>query len=106
MYVCVVVNMSLLTHEWEGRVDLNLKLFAFELAAKFSRQRGKSRSTTFVQRVKRNFETAHNGVFPSNAIFAGQLKHNQLYKEEKSAKCLCVYVHLYMNACIDMFQYT
>ncbi len=40
--------------------------------------KGKSRSTTFVQRKKRNFQTAQNGVFPSIAIFAGQLKRNQL----------------------------
>ncbi len=32
-----------------------------------------------MQRVKRNFQTANNGVFPSLAIFAGQLKRNQLY---------------------------
>jgi hypothetical protein len=41
--------------------------------------RKKSRSTTFVQRVKRNFQTAHNGGFPALAIFAGQLKSDQLY---------------------------
>ncbi len=56
-----------------------LKLIAFELAAKILEARGKSRSTTFVQRVKRNFQSAHNGVFPPLAIFAGQLKRNQLY---------------------------
>jgi hypothetical protein len=41
--------------------------------------KGKSRSTTFVQREKRNFQTAQNGVLPSVAIFAGQPKRNQLY---------------------------
>ncbi len=41
--------------------------------------KGNSRSTTFVQRGKRNFQTAQNGIFPSIAIFAGQLKRNQLY---------------------------
>jgi hypothetical protein len=52
-----------------------LKLIEFELV----KARGKSRSTTFVQREKRNFQTAQNGVFPLVAIFAGQLKCNQLY---------------------------
>jgi hypothetical protein len=56
-----------------GIACINIKLIAFELAAKFV-----SRSTTFVQREKRNFQTAQNGVFPSAAIFAGQLKRNQL----------------------------
>ena len=57
---------------------LCVKLFAFELAAKILQARGNPRSTTFVQRVKRNFQTAQNGVSPSLAIFAGQLKRNQL----------------------------
>jgi hypothetical protein len=48
---------------------------AFELAAKFSR-RGEN---PVPQREKRNFQTAQNGVFPSVAILAGQLKRNQLY---------------------------
>ncbi len=56
-----------------------IKLFAFELARQILEVGRKSRSTTFVQRVKRNFQTAQKGVFPSLAIFAGQLKRNQLY---------------------------
>jgi hypothetical protein len=56
-----------------------LKLFAFELAAKFSKQGENLVPSTFVQRVKRNFQTAHNGGFPSLAIFASQLKRNQLH---------------------------
>jgi hypothetical protein len=69
MYMPYTSNMHIYAHKadcvWVGRKILEAK--------------GKSRSTTFVQRVKRNFQTAHNGVFPSLAIFAGQLKRNQLY---------------------------
>ncbi len=50
-----------------------------EAGRKILEARGKSRSTTFVQREKRKFQTAQNGGFPSVAIFAGQLKRNQLY---------------------------
>ncbi len=54
--------------------------------------KGKSRSATFVQREKRNFQTAQNGVFPSVAIFAGQLKRNQLYA------CIVVVMLVYVHA--------
>ncbi len=37
-----------------------------------------------MQRGKRNFQTAQNGVFHSVAIFAGQLKRNQLYLSAKT----------------------
>jgi hypothetical protein len=47
---------------------------------------GKSLSTTFVQREKRNFQTAQNGVLPSVAIFAGQLKRNQLQTKKKKTQ--------------------
>jgi hypothetical protein len=40
---------------------------------------GKMPFNHFVQREKRNFQTAQNGGFPSIAIFAGQLERNQLY---------------------------
>jgi hypothetical protein len=49
--------------------------------------KGKSRSITFVQREKRSFQKARNGVFPSVAIFAGQLKRSQLYIYMASASC-------------------
>jgi hypothetical protein len=42
------------------------------LGRKFLEAKGKSRSTTFMQCEKRNFQTAQNGVFPSVAITAGQ----------------------------------
>jgi hypothetical protein len=45
---------------------------------------GKSRSTTLVQREKHNFQTVQNWGFPSVAIFAGQLKRNQLYSDLQS----------------------
>jgi hypothetical protein len=55
----------------------SIKLFAFELATKFSR-RGQTRSTTFVQHEKRNFQTTQNGGFPSLAIFAKSHVHNTM----------------------------
>ncbi len=57
--------------------------------------KGKSRSTTFVQREKRNFQTAQNGVFPSVAIFAGQLKRNQLYMDAYKYINKYIYNHTY-----------
>ncbi len=71
---------------------------------------GKSRSTTFVQREKRNFQTAQNGVFPSVAIFAGQLKRNQLYMFTFAADAgtsFCEYVHVHTcNVCVCVYKYT
>jgi hypothetical protein len=55
--------------------------------------KGKSRSTTFVQREKcSNFQTAQNGGFPSVAIFAGQLKRNQLYMQCELAQSASLHV--------------
>ncbi len=60
--------------------------------------KGKSRSTTFVQRRKRNFQTDHNGVFPSVAIFAGQLKRNQLYDFSRRGKVIIMtQTHAHMS---------
>ncbi len=55
-----------------------IKLIAFELAAKFSR-RAKNPVQPHLCNAKNAIQTAQNGVFPSVAIFAGQLKRNQLY---------------------------
>jgi hypothetical protein len=60
--------------------------------------KAKSRSSTFVQREKCNFQTAQNGVFDSVAIFAGQLKRNQLYEQTHSV--LHAYIHIRIHACI------
>jgi hypothetical protein len=54
-----------------------IKLFAFDLASKINEVRQKSRSTTFVQRVKRHSQTAQNGDFPSPAN--STFERNQLY---------------------------
>ncbi len=80
--------------------SLCVKLIAFELAAKVLEARGKSRSTTFVQRVKRNFQSAHNGVFPPLAIFAGQLKRNQLYVKNF---CYCQTFYLGLRVYVKNF---
>ncbi len=67
--------------------------------------RGNSRSTTFVQREKRNFQTAQNGGFPSVAIFAGQLKRNQLYSYTDSIAVWTINVSINIRAytCIDTY---
>ncbi len=66
-------------HEYLREIIFFIKADCVWVGRKILEAKGKSRSTTFVQREKRNFQTAQNGVFPSVAIFAGQLKRNQLY---------------------------
>ncbi len=73
-YVCMCVCIE----DWNWYWCSDDKADCVSVGRKIVEARGKSRSTTFVQRVNRNFQTAHNGVFPSFAIFAGQLKRNQL----------------------------
>jgi hypothetical protein len=51
-------------------VRASLKLFAFELTGKILEARRKSRSTTFVQRVKRDSQTAKNGGFIHAHVYA------------------------------------
>ncbi len=114
MYVCMYAFMALVQHYVVHvymylPVCMYLKLIAFELAAKFSRRRENSVQPTFVQREKRNFQTAQNGVFPSIAIFAGQLRRNQLYMYLP----VCMYVchlrnihynkHTYEYACMYLY---
>jgi hypothetical protein len=76
------------------------------VGCKILEAKGKSRSTTFVQRGKRNFQTAQNGVSPSVAIFAGQLKRNQLYMTYTHYGgglsfvwvCICAKIHVDTHA--------
>ncbi len=110
-----------------------IKLIAFELAAKFSRRRQiplrprlsritrtcpcpnvpKTKTLPLHQREKRNFQTAQNGVLPSVAIFAGQLKRNQLYvhnsgygtHEKQQCSANHTYIHACMHACMHIHIY-
>jgi hypothetical protein len=70
-----------------------VKLIAFELAAKFSRRGENPLQPSLCNTKNAIFITAQNGVFPSVAIFAGQLKCNQLHY-------ICVYSlgHLYLDS--------
>jgi hypothetical protein len=72
------INILLFCNNYSTHVHKN-KADCVWVGRKILEAKGKSRSNTFVQRGKRNFQTAQNGVFPSVAIFAGQLKRNQLY---------------------------
>jgi hypothetical protein len=58
-----------------------IKLLAFELAAKFSRQGEDPVQPRLCNAKNAIFKRLKNGVFPSLAIFAGQLKRNLLYME-------------------------
>ncbi len=85
LYIHYVCSVQVICDRNQLYIHYVCKADCVSVGRKIVEARGKSRSTTFVQRVNRNFQTAHNGVFPSFAIFAGQLKRNQLY-----AHSLCV----------------
>ncbi len=93
--ICVCVYNSMAMYILKNECSNNLQYVAIDSAPKADclwvgrnilEAMGKSLSTTFVQREKRNFQTAQNGVLPSVAIFAGQLKRNQLQTKKKKTQ--------------------
>ncbi len=89
--VCVCVYALVRKSIPKTSCDIIFKADCIWVGRKLLEAKGKSRSTTFVQREKRKFQTAQNGVFPSVAIFAGQLKRNQLYA------CMLAHEAIYMH---------
>jgi hypothetical protein len=85
-----------------ARAQVLVKLFAFELAAKFSKRRENPVQPRLSNALNAIFKRLSTGfsVFPSVAIFAGQRKRSQLYIQ-------ILYMHAYyVNTYADIYIHT
>jgi hypothetical protein len=80
--VCMYARVYRYNRVCMSGVGFTLKLIAFELAAKFSRRRENPVQPRSHNAKDAIFKRAQKGVFPSVAIFAGQLKRTQLYSQK------------------------
>ncbi len=122
LYVCM--HARIYAYTWIYRkhaytyahIYMYIKLIALhkadcDLAAKFSRRRENPVQPRLCNAKNAIFKRQKNGVFPSVAIFAGQLKRNQLYVYAHVyirwyATERCIYAYTYIHTYMFLFHAT
>ncbi len=89
-------------------IYVSVKLFSFELAAKFSRQGGNPVQPRFCNAKNAIFKRFKTGVSLRSPSFSSQLKRNQFYVcvyvciRVYMCVCMCIYVYMYVYTCVCM----